>query len=382
MVVQDTGGESPAVLAKYDVAYNATATLEGTPLNDNPLKVRYKTTGGGGGVVRIGSTRYSTIDEVSGSYVTLVCSNQYGFGNDYRFGFNGQEKVNEIAGIGNHNTAEFWEYDTRLARRWNPDPVRKPWESPYATFSGNPIYMVDPKGDDARVNKQANENGKGGNITISTKIHAKGGSKAEREAFINNGTNQANYMKSAGLMSGSYTDDDGGVWNISMNIEYVDGETTAFEDGDNIMDLSKLNDPGTNRSSVSSGDVQERIFENGRWKVTGNYTEVNRTGNSGEMRGGMPGLNGQTIYHESMHFMGLSDRYETTSLQTHRGYKGDVMSAEGGYNFNKNHWNNWGRAVLSNPDSKFILRQRVDIQGVKEKVMLPENYPTTNGSRR
>ncbi len=24
---------------------------------------------------------------------------------NYRFGFNGQEKVNEIAGIGNHNTA-------------------------------------------------------------------------------------------------------------------------------------------------------------------------------------------------------------------------------------------------------------------------------------
>jgi hypothetical protein len=40
----------------------------------------------------------------------------------YRFGFNGQEKVNEIAGVGNHNTAEFWEYDTRLGRRWNLDP--------------------------------------------------------------------------------------------------------------------------------------------------------------------------------------------------------------------------------------------------------------------
>ena len=40
----------------------------------------------------------------------------------YRFGFNGQEKVDEIAGAGNHTTAEFWEYDTRLGRRWNRDP--------------------------------------------------------------------------------------------------------------------------------------------------------------------------------------------------------------------------------------------------------------------
>jgi hypothetical protein len=40
----------------------------------------------------------------------------------YRFGFNTQEKTNEIAGPGNHNTATFWEYDTRLGRRWNQDP--------------------------------------------------------------------------------------------------------------------------------------------------------------------------------------------------------------------------------------------------------------------
>jgi hypothetical protein len=32
----------------------------------------------------------------------------------YEFGFNGQMKTNEIAGVGNHNAALFWEYDTRL----------------------------------------------------------------------------------------------------------------------------------------------------------------------------------------------------------------------------------------------------------------------------
>jgi hypothetical protein len=40
-------------------------------------------------------------------------------GRVYRYGFNGQEKSDEIAGEGNHNTAEFWEYDTRTGRRWN-----------------------------------------------------------------------------------------------------------------------------------------------------------------------------------------------------------------------------------------------------------------------
>jgi hypothetical protein len=66
----------------------------------------------------------------------------------YRFGYNGQEKVDEIAGAGNHTTAEFWEYDTRLGRRWNRDPVVKPWESSYACFANNPIWYSDVNGDD------------------------------------------------------------------------------------------------------------------------------------------------------------------------------------------------------------------------------------------
>jgi LysM repeat protein len=73
---------------------------------------------------------------------------------EYRFGFNTQEKTDEIAGPGNHNTATFWEYDTRLGRRWNVDPVTKPWESLYACLSDNPISLVDPEGNDPRNPKR------------------------------------------------------------------------------------------------------------------------------------------------------------------------------------------------------------------------------------
>jgi hypothetical protein len=69
-------------------------------------------------------------------------------GSGYRFGFNTQEKDDEVYGAGNLNTAEFWEYDTRIGRRWNTDPVVKVWESPYLVNSGNPIRYIDPKGDD------------------------------------------------------------------------------------------------------------------------------------------------------------------------------------------------------------------------------------------
>lgn len=65
---------------------------------------------------------------------------------EYLFGFNTQEKDDEIYGEGNLNTAMFWEYDTRLGRRWNVDPIYNAWESRYAVNGNNPNYFSDPLG--------------------------------------------------------------------------------------------------------------------------------------------------------------------------------------------------------------------------------------------
>ena len=63
-----------------------------------------------------------------------------------KFGFNGQLKDDEIAGEGNTYSAQFWEYSPRIGKRWNQDPVVKPWMSPYHAFSDNPIAKTDPNG--------------------------------------------------------------------------------------------------------------------------------------------------------------------------------------------------------------------------------------------
>lgn len=86
--------------------------------------------------------------------------------NTYKYGFNGQLKDDEVYGDGNLNTAEYWEYDTRLGRRWNIDPVVKYWQSNYECFSNNPIINVDPKGDDDYFNKD-------GSFSHSTKSGSK-----------------------------------------------------------------------------------------------------------------------------------------------------------------------------------------------------------------
>ena len=75
----------------------------------------------------------------------LMPGRKYSNGNQYRYGFNGQEKSDDVT-AGNY-TALFWEYDSRTGRRWNLDPVLKVGESPYSALSNNPIWRSDPNGD-------------------------------------------------------------------------------------------------------------------------------------------------------------------------------------------------------------------------------------------
>ena len=64
----------------------------------------------------------------------------------YRFGFQGQEGDDEVNGKGNSYTAEFWQYDSRLGRRFNIDPKGRTWESSYAVLGDNPLFMGHPLG--------------------------------------------------------------------------------------------------------------------------------------------------------------------------------------------------------------------------------------------
>ncbi|MDP1801746.1 MAG: hypothetical protein Q8L81_10360 [Bacteroidota bacterium] len=92
---------------------------------------------------------------------------------NYRYSMNGQEKDDEI--FSGAMSAEFWEYDSRIGRRWNLDPVIHEYESPYACFHNNPILVSDINGDDG---EPANPNGtKGGpkeGETCSNPVHPDG----------------------------------------------------------------------------------------------------------------------------------------------------------------------------------------------------------------
>lgn len=87
---------------------------------------------------------------VSETFLVDICDS---VGDKYRFGFNGMEKVNEWAGIGNF--VEFSErgYDTRIARFLMLDPYKEkfPYLTPYQFASNSPIAAIDLEGLEAVV---------------------------------------------------------------------------------------------------------------------------------------------------------------------------------------------------------------------------------------
>ena len=79
--------------------------------------------------------------------------NGRGFHGDYRFGYQGSEKDNEVSGDGNSYTTEFRQLDPRLGRWFSVDPVFQPWQSPYTSMDNNPINLNDPRGLDPKKEK-------------------------------------------------------------------------------------------------------------------------------------------------------------------------------------------------------------------------------------
>ncbi|WP_111594781.1 RHS repeat-associated core domain-containing protein [Chitinophaga dinghuensis] len=107
----------------------------------------------------LGNVLATISDEKSGGNATAFNQTDYtpfgaqmdgavwNLGGSYKYGFNGQEKSDEIKGEGNSYTAQFWEYDPRIGRRWNLDPKPIAGLSAYVVLANAPLWHVDFLGD-------------------------------------------------------------------------------------------------------------------------------------------------------------------------------------------------------------------------------------------
>ena len=87
----------------------------------------------------------------------MLVPNRHASSNSYRYGFQGQEKDNEIKGEGNSLNYTFRMHDPRVGRFFARDPLTKsyPWNSPYAFSENRVIDGVELEGleFDKKLNK-------------------------------------------------------------------------------------------------------------------------------------------------------------------------------------------------------------------------------------
>jgi RHS repeat-associated protein len=87
----------------------------------------------------------------------MLLPNRHESASEYRYGFNGMDKDDEVSGVGNSYTTEFRQYDSRIGRWGSTDPVTHAQYSPYSAFDNNPIYFTDPSGADSHEPVYTNE---------------------------------------------------------------------------------------------------------------------------------------------------------------------------------------------------------------------------------
>jgi RHS repeat-associated protein len=158
---------------------------------------------------------------------------------NYRYGFNGMEKDDEISGDGNAYTTEYRGYDPRTGRWKSLDPVNHPWQSSYAGLDNNPINGTDPDG-------AAFWHSKARRDAIQTK-----------KEYVKNGYSNVKVRSWVGqdghqrwATQGAYTDSDGvSVTSIKAYKEKNSVNTKAIEVSSNGLD-------GRMRISATQGQIK------------------------------------------------------------------------------------------------------------------------------
>jgi RHS repeat-associated protein len=243
----------------------------------------------------------------------------------YRFGFNGMEKDNELKGIGNSLDFGARIYDSRLGRWLSLDPLaaKYPSLSSYNFVANSPLTFIDPDGKDYRLAIIKNDNGKILSVSAHATVYLQGkGASQEMADKLNKefSDKYSGYRKVNGV-------------NVAFFVDYVyDGDNTKKEEnlrnGQNIFNV---------RTDLEE-DYRSEVFGKGNRNRTKFYT-----GNTGIINIKSRNLT-KTIVHETLHLMGLSDRYDNfdnnlyRGIDVHTGFDKDIMG--GGDKISDVHYEN------------------------------------------
>lgn len=238
---------------------------------------------------------------------------------EYLYKYNGKELQDEL----NLNLYDYgWRnYDPALGRWFNVDPLAEEFygASPYNYVANDPIGQADFDGRDYRIDVTRDKDNNIIGLHFSATVYIQGSGASVMKAYSLNKEFDKNY--------GGTVDVDGIAVSVSVNYVYDEGKTERdLKAGENLLSFSS-----------------EIFDKNGKplsSYVIGNKGTIYNSGNSS-----------RTIFHESFHFMGLTDRYDDyreckmcfviDRTPPHSGFESDIMGR--GFLLNKIHYENWAK---------------------------------------
>lgn len=392
-LLQQDANEEWQVLDNQSVSSTAEIQLQGNTISMSPLKVVYSSVNGN---FNLKGLNYVVKDMFAVSYMDKICNTDADFKDDYRFGFNGQEKDNEVKGVGNSLDFGARIYDSRLGKWLSLDPLQAkyPFSSPYIFTANNPIVFRDKDGRESKVSID------GSNMTFSATVYVWAGASEQDKALAVQKASEFqtafNQWDSDNKNKGTAT-----IGNVTYNIQIQMTFVVATADdvariqsqaseeaSENLLEVNAKY--SSESSSKGAGDNYERN------KVIPTNTQLNdiKSGNKINMN---PNENAAIAIHAVLHVMGLGDRYSIVSYEfsnydgsksrtpneaySHVGYEDDMMGAKPTMksSLNGEHFMNLATKALSVQSQKsnatdFILGREVDRTSNADSKVVPQSF--------
>jgi len=179
----------------------------------------------------------------------MLLPNRHEDAGEYRYGFNGMEKDDEVSGEGNSYDYGARLYNPRVGRWFSVDPLAhlREWVSPYNFVQNNPINRTDPTGAlDGEYDVTHDEDGNEVKTKTSTLGDAEGidfnhhldGTQKGNTEIVNNNTGTTNWINDGVRLIRGYTQRSNSTnWN-SIYSEWQNGtwpENSLFFGRNNSM---------------------------------------------------------------------------------------------------------------------------------------------------